>query len=100
MHHFDLLSHGYDTFNGQLKHAMSAHSKVDRSTGELFVFSADMEKPKAFCSVFDAERNLKNSFEVPLSSVRIIHEFLITSKYAIIPDLPLEIDIMNAIFNK
>ena len=79
---------------------MSAHSKVDTSTGELFVFSTDMEKPKAFCSVFDADRNLKNSYEVPLSSVRIIHEFLITEKYAIIPDLPLELDIMNAMFNK
>ena len=77
---------------------MSAHSKVDRSTGELFVFAADRDMAKAYCSVFDANRILKNSFEVPLSSTRMIHECLITEKYAVIPDLPLEIDPLKAIF--
>lgn len=93
----DIGSVGYDTFNGQLKHAMSAHSKVDQTTNELFVFAADRDVGKGYCSVFDENRKLKNSFSVPLSSTRMIHEFLITKKYAIVPDLPLEIDPFGAI---
>lgn len=94
---FEVRSVGYDTFNGQLKHAASAHSKADRRTDELFVFAADQDRAEAYCTVFDENRRLKSSFSVPLSSTRMIHEFLITEKYAVIPDLPLEIDPLGAI---
>ena len=58
----DLKSVGYDSFGGQLKHAMNAHSKVDKTTEELFVFAADKDVAMAYCSVFGPDRKMKNSF--------------------------------------
>lgn len=96
----DIQSIGFDNFEGQLKHACSAHPKVDRHTNELFIFSYDIMKPVTYYSVFDGERNLKRSFKIPVLSPRMIHEFLITEKYAIVPDLPLEYDPKGAIKHK
>lgn len=96
----DINSIGYDNFNGQLKHASSAHPKVDKHTNEFFVFSYDSMSSVANYSVFNGKRNLKLNFKIPLLSPRMIHEFLITEKYAIVPDLPLEFDPKGAVKNK
>ena len=37
------------------------------------------------------------SYDIPLLCSRMVHEFLITEKYAIVPDLPVEFDIKGAI---
>lgn len=43
---------------------------------------------------------MKNTITVPMLSPRMVHEFLITEKYAIVPDLPLEFDPKGAIKDK
>lgn len=96
----EIKSLGYDDFEGQLKHACSAHPKVDRKTKEFLVFSYDIERGLANYSLFDGKRKLKNHFKIPLLSPRMIHDFAMTEKFAIVPDLPLELDPAGAIKHK
>ena len=39
---FDIKSIGFDNFDGQLTHNVSAHPKVDRNTGEMMAFGYDV----------------------------------------------------------
>jgi len=57
---FDIKSIGYDDFDGQLKHNASAHSKINKKTGELFVFGTDMDRPICNYSLINRERKLIN----------------------------------------
>lgn len=53
---FDIQSIGYDNFNGQLTHHVSAHPKVDRKTGHFMAFGYDREIPVVHYSLFDKDR--------------------------------------------
>lgn len=96
-HELDIASLGYDDINGQLKHACSAHPKVDARTQEFFVFAYSIKEPVSYYTVFDGKRKLQRNFSVPMLNARMVHDFLITEKYAIIPDLPIEFDPKKAI---
>ena len=50
---FDITSIGYDNFNGNLNHPVSAHPKVDNKTGHFMAFGYDREIPVVHYSVFD-----------------------------------------------
>ena len=86
----DILSVGYDDFNGQLKHNVSAHPKVDRKTGEMLTFGYNFEKPLIHYSLINKDGKVTNSLDIPISSIRMIHDFAVTENYVIFPDLPLE----------
>jgi carotenoid cleavage dioxygenase-like enzyme len=58
---FDIKSIGFDDFNGQLKHNASAHSKINKKTGELFVFGADMKRPICSYTLINKERKVTTS---------------------------------------
>jgi 9-cis-epoxycarotenoid dioxygenase len=87
---FDIKSIGYDNFDGQLSHNVSAHPKVDRKTGELLCFGYDMMAGSVNYSLFNKERKLIHHLNVPIASPRMVHDFMMTENYAIIPDSPLE----------
>lgn len=87
---FDIKSIGYDDFNGQLTHAVSAHPKVDRKTGHFMAFGYDRVVPVVHYSLFDKERKLLSYIKIPITSVRMLHDFAATENYVIIPDLPME----------
>ena len=59
---FDIKSIGYDDYEGQLIHNVSAHPKVDARTGNLYAFGYNFTEPILHFSVFDKNRfcNLKN----------------------------------------
>lgn len=91
---FDIKSIGHDNFGGQLTHNVSAHPKVDRSTGEMFAFGYDVGTSKVPCihlSVINKDRKCTSSVDVPITNSRMIHDFAITENYAIFPDLPMEL---------
>jgi len=90
---------GYDDFDGQLKHMCSAHPKVDWKTGEFLVFGYQASKPLIHYSVFDKDRSLVKSFKIPITSSRMIHDFVMTQHYIVIPDLPVELDPAAAVKN-
>ena len=87
---FDILSIGHDDFDGQLKHNVSAHPKVDRKTGEMLAFGYNVEKALIHYSLINKNRKIVSSLDVPISSARMIHDFAITENYVIFPDCPLE----------
>jgi len=92
---FDIKSIGYDNFDGQLTHNVAAHPKVDRKTGELLCFGYDLKgkdgKGQVFYSLFNKDRKLLLSTVIPITSPRMIHDFIITQNYVIIPDSPMEL---------
>lgn len=94
---FDIKSIGFDDFDGQLTHNVSAHPKVDRKTGELLCFGYDASgsrsdgKGQVFYSLFNKERKLLLSTVIPVTSPRMIHDFIITENHVIIPDSPMEL---------
>ena len=72
---------GYADFNGQLKHNVSAHPKVDKKTGELITFGYDFFGDNGGYlkySLFDKENNLKNTLNIPIRGPIMIHDIAIT----------------------
>lgn len=74
---------------------MSAHPKVDHRTGEFLAFGycfTDFSKPtgSAFYTLFNKDRKMIVKHEIPLASKRMIHDFIMTENYIMIPDLPME----------
>lgn len=86
----DIVSIGHDDFDGQLKHNVSAHPKVDRKTGDLFTFGYDLEQAHLRYTVINKNREVVSKMNIPLRSPRMIHDFAITENHVIFPDLPLE----------
>lgn len=88
---FDIKSIGHDDFDGELKHNVSAHPKVDRKTGEMMAFGYDVINSCVHYSVINKLRKVVSNLTIPITSARMIHDFAITENYAIIPDLPMEL---------
>ena len=63
---FDILSIGHDDFGGQLQHAVSAHPKVNRKTGELFAFCYSIRKPAVDYTLFNRDRKAILNIQIPL----------------------------------
>jgi carotenoid cleavage dioxygenase-like enzyme len=97
---FDIKSIGYDDFDGQLEHHVSAHPKVDRKTGHFMAFAYDRFIPFVNCSYFDKNRNLVSYTKIPVDSCRMLHDFVNTEHYIIIPDLPMEANPKNCLNGK
>mmetsp|Transcript_12485 Transcript_12485/g.20991 ORF Transcript_12485/g.20991 Transcript_12485/m.20991 type:complete len:141 (+) Transcript_12485:889-1311(+) len=58
-----------------------------------------MGVPLAKLTVFDKNRNFVSSVKIKVSSPRMLHDFMITEHYTIIPDLPVTFDPKRAIKN-
>jgi carotenoid cleavage dioxygenase-like enzyme len=84
-----LETEGQETFNSKLPRQMSAHCKVDDSTGELMFFDYNMEEPYLTYGVVDKNGLLTDYVEVPLPGARLPHDMAITENYSILMDLPL-----------
>jgi carotenoid cleavage dioxygenase-like enzyme len=84
-------------FNGQLRSAaMTAHSRIDPVTGEMFFFGYEAAglctTEVAYC-IADADGRLVSEqwFKQPYCST--IHDFVITEKYAVFPIYPTTADL-------
>jgi 9-cis-epoxycarotenoid dioxygenase len=90
---FDIKSIGFDDFGGQLTHNVSAHPKVDRKTGELLCFGYGLDDGKGviYYSLFNKDRKLTLKTQIPITSPRMVHDFIITANHIIIPDSPMEL---------
>lgn len=91
---------GHDDFDGKLKHKCTAHPKVDWKTGEFLVFGYHLSEPLVHYSVFNKNRSLVKSFNIPITSSRMIHDFVMTQNYIIIPDLPVDSNVKLAVKEK
>jgi carotenoid cleavage dioxygenase len=68
---------------------VSAHPKVDDTTGELLFFNYSTMAPYMHYGVVDANNDLAHYVDVPLPGPRLPHDMAVTKNYAILNDLPL-----------
>lgn len=68
---------------------VSAHTKVEESTGELLFFSYSTEAPYLRFGVAGPDGELTHLQDVPLPGPRLPHDMAFTEDYAIVNDCPL-----------
>ena len=78
--HYDL--------EGRSQRRMSAHSKVDWSSGELLFFDYGDEPPFMTYGVSDPQGKLLHEVAIDLPGPRLPHDIGFTTNYAILHDLP------------
>ncbi|KAK9699011.1 hypothetical protein RND81_08G147300 [Saponaria officinalis] len=94
----DIQTLGRNDFDGKLVLSMTAHPKVDHDTGETFAYRYGPIPPFLTYFRFDAKGNV--NADVPISSLTrppFIHDFAITKKYTIFPDIQIVMDITSMI---
>jgi carotenoid cleavage dioxygenase-like enzyme len=78
----------YFNLDGREQLRMSAHSKVDWSTGELLFFDYGDEPPYMTYGVADSSGKRVHEVEIDLPGPRLPHDLGFTTNYAILHDLP------------
>ena len=71
---------------------VSAHTKVDEATGELFFFNYGTEAPFLHFGVVDPSGRLVHYTPVPLPGPRLPHDMAITEHFVVLNDLPMHWD--------
>ncbi len=87
-----LESIGSWNFRGKLQTAMTAHPKIDPNSGEMVFFAymatgpfnADVMVHKA-----SADGQLTQSIHIPTPYPAMVHDFVITENYIVVPVLPI-----------
>ncbi|MCB1842570.1 MAG: carotenoid oxygenase family protein, partial [Halioglobus sp.] len=83
-----LATKGHYDLEGRAQRRMSAHSKVDWSTGELLFFDYGDEPPFMTYGVADPQGKLVHEVAIDLPGPRLPHDIGFTTNYAILHDLP------------
>ena len=87
-----LASVGSWNYRGKLQTAMTAHPKIDPVSGEL-VFFAYMATGPFSCDVVlhkvSAEGVLTESITIPTAYSAMVHDFVITENYIVLPIMPI-----------
>lgn len=89
----DIQTVGRNDFKGELFMSMTAHPKVDPDTGEAFAFRYGPIPPFLTYFRFDSKGN--KQADVPIFSMlrpSFLHDFAITKKYAVFPDIQIGMD--------
>jgi carotenoid cleavage dioxygenase len=80
---------GLYTFGGKLKHACTAHPKVDAETGEMFFFGYQPVKPYVQYAVTDAKGVIVHATPIDIPRPVMMHDFAISARHAVFMDLPM-----------
>jgi carotenoid cleavage dioxygenase-like enzyme len=88
---------GPHTFGGKLETPFTAHPRVDARTGRLCYFGYNLVAPP-YLSYGEVTREGELAFsrELDMAGGSMIHDFVITEKYAVIPVFPLAFDLERA----
>ncbi|MEM1110819.1 MAG: carotenoid oxygenase family protein [Pseudomonadota bacterium] len=87
-----LESIGSWNFRGKLQTAMTAHPKVDASSGEMVFFAYMATGPFAADLALhkvDAAGILTESHIIPIPYAAMVHDFIITENYIVFPIMPI-----------
>ncbi|NEW25451.1 carotenoid oxygenase family protein [Nocardia cyriacigeorgica] len=88
----ELQTVGPCDFGGRLDTAMTAHPKLDPSTGDLLFFGYGFQPPYLTYHRLSAAGQLVESREVEVRGPTMMHDFAITENYVIWLDLPVTFD--------
>lgn len=83
---------GREDWGGRRNGCVSAHAKVDESTGEFLFFDYGPTAPYLWYGVVSPDGRLVHHVPVPLPAARLPHDMAITPNYSILMDLPLFAD--------
>jgi carotenoid cleavage dioxygenase len=84
----DLGTVGEHTFYGALRHAFTAHPKIDPQTGEMLCFGYQPVPPYLQYSVVDAGGTIRSTTAIDLPRPVMMHDFAVTERHSIFMDLP------------
>lgn len=85
-----LEQYGPARWNGAFPaEGVSAHAKVDITTGELMFFNYSKQAPYMHCGVVDRHGKLIDYRPVPLPGPRLPHDMAYTRRFMILNDFPL-----------
>ncbi|ALS99878.1 carotenoid oxygenase family protein [Lacimicrobium alkaliphilum] len=84
---------GREDLNGQLKRALSAHSKVDWEKEELIFFDYFDEFPYMSYGIADKKGNVIHQQDIELPGPRLPHDIGVTQNYVILHDCPFYHDV-------
>ena len=93
----DLSTIGVYDFDGALKTAMTAHPKIDPSTGHMHFFGYGFVPPYLTYHVADADGRLISSQQVDVAGPTMMHDFAITDRDVIFWELPVIFDLQAAV---
>ncbi len=88
----ELGTEGLFDFGGTLKHACTAHPKIDPDSGEMYLFGYSPVPPYLVHSIVDREGLIRKSTTIALPEAVMMHDFAITKNYVIFLDLPATFD--------
>lgn len=71
---------------------MSAHCKVDETSGELLFFNYGAKAPFMHYGVVDASNELKHYIPIPIDAPKLPHDMCFTQNYSILCDLATQLD--------
>ncbi len=86
----ELETVGLHTYGGKLRHAFTAHPKVDPVTGEMLFFGYSAMSPLVYYSVVNPSGELLRTTPIKLRRPVMMHDFAVTERYTIFMDLPAE----------
>jgi carotenoid cleavage dioxygenase-like enzyme len=89
----DLETVGEYDFSGALEGPMTAHPKCDAATGELLFFGYSAVPPHLRYHVADGSGRLVRSVDVDLPRSVMMHDFVVTQRWAVFFDLPAVFDL-------
>jgi carotenoid cleavage dioxygenase len=93
----DLSTKGVYDFGGQLSTAMTAHPKIDPTTGEMHFFGYGFVPPYLTYHVVSTDGVLRHSEEVSIPNPVMMHDFAITDRDVIFWDFPVVFDMEAAV---
>jgi carotenoid cleavage dioxygenase-like enzyme len=84
-------------FGGKLRHAFTAHPKLDAQTGELLFFGYNpVAPPYVQYGIVSPAGEIVHDTPVDVAAPVMMHDFAVTERYTIFMNLPLTFDVRRA----
>ena len=95
---YELDTIGYNGFDGTLPGAFTAHPRYDAATGELhavcYAYPDQLDRVQHV--VVGRDGRVAKVTDVPLTGMPMVHDMSLTSRYVLVYDLPVYLDIEAA----
>ncbi|MFY8049354.1 MAG: carotenoid oxygenase family protein, partial [Erythrobacter sp.] len=97
---FELSTLGVHDYDGTIASTFSAHPKIDYATGELVNIGANINgftgAAELQYTITTREGVVRHAAVIPIPHMALIHTFLLTENWVVIPVIPLDSDLQRA----